>query len=611
MCTSIAWNKTNPGLLAAGFEKSRLSSGEFSFAVWNCEHTSSSISSNPDTAAFQSPLFKTPTNDKSGGGGVDEAISCLCWLEPEVLAVGTSLGKVILYDIRQPPQLAEVTIAAHFRTSQRIHKTKGIRLDPFNDKIIATFSSAEWGQEPVKLWDLRRVALNRPPRLSIQCPDRGDSLGTFGSTVSVSTAAAGGSAGAVTSSSGAMISGLTSGVQMSLPTSVGGASSGTVGSGGGRGGMTATSGENLFSSSVVVDVAWSMSRPNVLAVATSKFRSIAFYSTLKDKSETAVSKTPIYTINCPDFPKSLSWQSSPLSDYYVDSSAPPVLLSSSLYQGRGNEGGSSGAAIGSLGVAAMAIAAAAGGAAGGAGVPAVGAPAVAGTTVSGSANQYTVRTRNSGSMLTYDHISERAYNTATTTKDSISIGGSKPVTACAPVGHSTIPTPTAAYETNHEYMSSERRSPHRLLVATAAGYSEHFITEAVGLGVGRGSYAAVATGDYVSVVREVPDRVWRPGSASSATGAGVNVVCSDGVGSQQIIPEDCDGRNESEEGRRELGVTRAGAGRKQETMGLYEHIERVMRLRCVAGYSFNSAKNLQVRSYICHDHSLFNNPIWQ
>jgi hypothetical protein len=49
--------------------------------------------------------------------------------------------------------LADMNILAH--TDPKNRRVKGVRFDPFNEHVCASFSDI--GNEPVKIWDLRKV----------------------------------------------------------------------------------------------------------------------------------------------------------------------------------------------------------------------------------------------------------------------------------------------------------------------------------------------------------------------------------------------------------------------------------------------------------------------
>ena len=85
----------------------------------------------------------------------EEATSSLSWLpeSPHLLAVGTSMGWVRIFDTRQGEQAAvDVSLMAH--PGARHRKVKGIRPDPFHPHLLGTFSDSP--QDSVKIWDLRK-----------------------------------------------------------------------------------------------------------------------------------------------------------------------------------------------------------------------------------------------------------------------------------------------------------------------------------------------------------------------------------------------------------------------------------------------------------------------
>jgi hypothetical protein len=91
---------------------------------------------------------------------IEEPTASICWLphDPSILAVGTSISCVKLYDVRMGNGSDTLTIMAH--PSTRPRKVKGIRPDPFNQNILATFSDS--AGEPIKLWDIRKGATAKP-----------------------------------------------------------------------------------------------------------------------------------------------------------------------------------------------------------------------------------------------------------------------------------------------------------------------------------------------------------------------------------------------------------------------------------------------------------------
>lgn len=96
----------------------------------------------------------------------EEPTASICWLDAHVLVVGTSISWVRLYDVRVNggQQGGEImSIMAHAATRPR--KVKGIRCDPLQQHIIATFSDSPG--EPIKIWDLRKAGASAKPKLMI------------------------------------------------------------------------------------------------------------------------------------------------------------------------------------------------------------------------------------------------------------------------------------------------------------------------------------------------------------------------------------------------------------------------------------------------------------
>lgn len=142
-CIGVSWNKHNSNLLAAGFE---LLKGEHCVVVWDVDGraTNSIPGVDEDDKTIVTKLC------------FEEATASLCWLpqDPQLLAVGTSMGWVRIYDtrIRGGVISAEISLMAH--PAARPRKVKGIRPDPFNPHLLATFSDS--AGEVVKVWDLRK-----------------------------------------------------------------------------------------------------------------------------------------------------------------------------------------------------------------------------------------------------------------------------------------------------------------------------------------------------------------------------------------------------------------------------------------------------------------------
>lgn len=62
-----------------------------------------------------------------------------------------------------------MNILAH--TEPKSRRIKGVKFDPFNERIFATFSDV--ANEPVKIWDLRKVEKSKDPRVLTIDPFQG------------------------------------------------------------------------------------------------------------------------------------------------------------------------------------------------------------------------------------------------------------------------------------------------------------------------------------------------------------------------------------------------------------------------------------------------------
>eukprot|EP01038_Epipyxis_sp_PR26KG_P010983 gene10983-14753_t len=128
-CNALAWNHSSIGRVAAGFDNIR---SEHSCIIWDLHGSSFARILSSDSA------------------------SSLAWLEDSahVLAIGTSMGWVKLYDQRSSHTVPLLSYYAH--PGRLPKKVKGIRVDPFCSYSFATFSDAV-GDEAVKIWDIRKL----------------------------------------------------------------------------------------------------------------------------------------------------------------------------------------------------------------------------------------------------------------------------------------------------------------------------------------------------------------------------------------------------------------------------------------------------------------------
>ncbi len=223
--TSVSWNahKHHNDRVAAGFD---LLKSEYCVNIWDVN--SAELLQNGKEVGLKSIIKLC----------YEEATSSLAWLpdSPHLLAVGTAMGWVRIFDTRQPSSGSNTTASNHNSNNSssgaaislemslmahpgaRNRKVKGIRPDPFHPYIISTFSDS--AQESVKIWDLRKNS----------------SSGTSSSSSKLSAAVT------------------------------------TISPHGGADGQ-------YNPQSSVTDVAWSTSRENVLAVTTSHHKQVLFYST--------------------------------------------------------------------------------------------------------------------------------------------------------------------------------------------------------------------------------------------------------------------------------------------------------------------------------------------
>eukprot|EP01041_Mallomonas_annulata_P001294 gene1294-2503_t len=140
----------------------------------------------------------------------------------------------------------EATINVMAHIPTRPRRVRGVRPDPFNEHYIATFS--DFPGEPVKVWDLRKVSKsNATPSLVIDATHSHSSEYTS--------------------------------IQQNT-------------------------------NSAVMDVAWSTSRPSLIAVASSHSKKLPFFSVSKPMStDGSTIRTPVFSITVDHPMKSLSWSS--------------------------------------------------------------------------------------------------------------------------------------------------------------------------------------------------------------------------------------------------------------------------------------------------------------
>jgi hypothetical protein len=145
-----------------------------------------------------------------------------------------------------------MNILAH--TDPKNRRVKGVRFDPFNEHVFATFSDI--GNEPVKIWDMRKVEKSKDPRVLTIDP--------FPYVFGASTEAASARTEEQTNKGNALVS------------------------------------------DGVIDIEWSLIRQDVLAVATTHDPRVFLYSTCKASNSDNVSRVPLSELA----PKDSTWGSS-------------------------------------------------------------------------------------------------------------------------------------------------------------------------------------------------------------------------------------------------------------------------------------------------------------
>eukprot|EP01032_Pedospumella_encystans_P014614 gene14614-16769_t len=212
-----------------------------------------------------------------------EAACSVSWLPDNAhsLAVGTSMGWVKVYDTRTNTSGASCSIMAH--PAPRPRKIRGIRPDPFRPHLFATYS--DYPGDVVKVWDLRKVA-NPSSKAAVVPP----SFIVYPQTAGTANASPINNSN--THSTSYFVNG---------------------------GGTEAEA---------VADVAWSTSRPGVLAVATSSRPVISFFST---NTASGSSQVPLYSVAVPEPVQvnGLSWQQGDLMLADLGNNSTSSLVSNS------------------------------------------------------------------------------------------------------------------------------------------------------------------------------------------------------------------------------------------------------------------------------------------
>lgn len=217
-----------------------------------------------------------------------ESCCSLTWLpdHQSLLILGNAMGWIKLYDMRTNGIMTALSVLAH--PSTRPRKIKGIKASPFDQNILATFSDA--AGDIVKIWDLRHLI---------------PSSSNTANNSNVTSTSLGGTGVPSVPNKAATKSNLSHAYAVNP--------------------YTATA----SAPGVISDIAWSPIRAGVLCVATTCQKNISFYrcdrSALEGIASTSTAgnsnplthfgtSTPLFSIDTPEFVKSLSWQRNQLSN---------------------------------------------------------------------------------------------------------------------------------------------------------------------------------------------------------------------------------------------------------------------------------------------------------
>ncbi len=228
--TSVNWNPVQNSQVAAGFDLHK----DFCVLIWDVEYASGNKMNLGKGVSSAAPLASVNRLC------YEEAISSLCWMpeaNPFVLIVGTSTGWLRVFDTRIGSSGAETSLMAH-TAARQMRGVAGLRPASFSSHSVASFSQTEG--EPVKIWDLRKGGATKSKMAMAYSVNP--------QLIEESEAMAGGTG-----------------------------SSDDRGTGNIEGSAIAVASDRI------VDVSWSQSRPDVLAVATT--RQLQLYRTVAGSTD--------------------------------------------------------------------------------------------------------------------------------------------------------------------------------------------------------------------------------------------------------------------------------------------------------------------------------------
>ncbi|XP_034247778.1 GATOR complex protein MIOS-A isoform X2 [Thrips palmi] len=171
-CNTVAWNPTDPNLIAAGLEKHRT---DHSVLLWNLQrcplsngHSTHHHASSSSSSSSMEPL--RPSVEL----GLSETAHSLAWLrgQPKCLMVGLNGKHLKLFDFRDTGRAVSST------PTKAVY---GLAVDPQADHRLASFVDNQ-----IYVWDTRNfekpvlfLSQNKPVSKVSWCPTRNNLLGTL------------------------------------------------------------------------------------------------------------------------------------------------------------------------------------------------------------------------------------------------------------------------------------------------------------------------------------------------------------------------------------------------------------------------------------------------
>lgn len=167
-CNTVAWNPTEPNLVAAGLEKHRTDHSVLLWDLQRCPH------SNGHPPHHHVPSSTMEPARPSGELGLSETAHSLAWLrgQPRCLMVGLNNKHLKLYDFREPGRAVSST------PTKAVY---GLAVDPQADHRLTSFV-----ENQIYVWDTRNfekpvlfLSQNKPVSKVSWCPTRSNLLGVL------------------------------------------------------------------------------------------------------------------------------------------------------------------------------------------------------------------------------------------------------------------------------------------------------------------------------------------------------------------------------------------------------------------------------------------------